>query len=215
MVLQNILSELEPYQAKLVAVSKYRSTEAIQELYDQGQRDFGENRVQELIIKQPQFPEDMRWHIIGHLQSNKVKFIAPFVHLIHSVDSAKVLEVINEEAKKNHRIIDVLLQFKIAEEDSKYGFDTASTKELLESSSFGKLANVRVCGVMGMATFTEDQQQIKKEFQQLKGIFDELKESYFASEDSFREISMGMSGDYVLALEEGSTMVRIGSKLFA
>ena len=214
MILQTILSELKPYEAQLVAVSKFRSIPAIQELYDQGQRDFGENRVQELIIKQPQFPEDVKWHIIGHLQTNKVKLIAPFVHLIHSVDSARLLKVINSEAKKNLRVIDVLLQFKIAEEDTKYGFDLDNARALLEAESFNELDHIRICGVMGMATFTDDKDQVQKEFKTLKDIYDSLKNNYFSSQDHFKEISMGMSGDYLLALAEGSTMVRVGSKLF-
>jgi PLP dependent protein len=215
MKLQSILSELAPSRTTLVAVSKFRSVEAIRDLYAQGQRHFAENRVQELLLKQAQLPPDIHWHIIGHLQTNKVKYIAPFIHLIQSVDSVKLLLEIEKEAKENHRSIDVLLQFKIAEEDSKYGFDPATAKAMLSAPEFARLQHTRVCGIMGMATFTENQQQIRLEFQQLKAIFEELKVTYFAEDDSFREISMGMSGDYLLAIEEGSTMVRIGSKLFS
>jgi PLP dependent protein len=214
MKLQNILSELAPSKTMLIAVSKFRSVEAIQDLYAQGQRHFAENRVQELLLKQPLLPSDIHWHIIGHLQTNKVKYVAPFIHLIQSVDSVKLLLEIDKEAKVNHRRIDVLLQFKIAEEDSKYGFDIATAKAMLNAAEFAQLQHIRVCGVMGMATFTENQQQVTMEFQQLKSIFDELKAAYFAKDDYFREISMGMSGDYLLAIREGSTMVRIGSKLF-
>ncbi|MFT4666208.1 MAG: pyridoxal phosphate enzyme (YggS family) [Polaribacter sp.] len=214
-MLQQIQLELSRSKVTLIAVSKYRSNEAIQELYDQGQRHFAENRVQELLLKHPQLPQDISWHVIGHLQTNKVKYIAPFVHMIQSVDSEKVLLEINKEAAKNHRCIDILIQFKIAAEDTKYGFDLATVKELLASDAFANAKNIRVCGVMGMATFTEDKEQVKGEFRVLKGIFEELKAEFFGEEDSFKEISMGMSGDYLLAVKEGSTMVRIGSKLFA
>lgn len=213
-MLQTILKELAPTNTTLVAVSKYRPNEAIQALYDEGQRHFGENRVQELLLKHPQLPQDIHWHIIGHLQTNKVKFIAPFVHLIHSVDSAKVLLEINKEAAKNHRVIPVLLQFKIAAEDTKYGFDIETVKAMLESDAFAELENIQVSGVMGMATFTENKEQVIGEFKNLKSIFDTLKKEYFSDSDAFKEISMGMSGDYLLAVAEGSTMVRIGSKLF-
>ncbi|MEM8524194.1 MAG: YggS family pyridoxal phosphate-dependent enzyme [Bacteroidota bacterium] len=212
-MLKQILQELNPTKTQLVAVSKTKPNAAILELYEQGQRDFGENRVQELTDKYESLPKDIRWHAIGHLQTNKVKYIAPFVHLIHSVDSLKVLKEINKQAARNERVIQVLLQFKIAEEDTKYGLTLADAKQLLENS-YEVLKNVRIVGVMGMATFTNDKTQVRNEFQQLKHIFDQLKAHYFAEQDDFKEVSMGMSGDYKIATEEGSTMVRIGSLLF-
>lgn len=213
-MLNKILSNLKPYNAKLVAVSKTRPIEAIQAMYDKGQRIFGENRVQELVEKQKALPKDIEWHLIGHLQSKKAKAIASFVHCIHSIDSQKLLEVVNKEAAKHDRVIDVLLQFKIAEEDSKYGFDLATVNDLLQSPAYKNMQNIRVCGVMGMATFTHDEDQVRTEFKSLKKIFDHLGETQFAGHDNFKEISMGMSGDYPIALEEGSTMVRVGSLLF-
>ncbi len=213
-MLKQINEELSSSKTTLIAVSKYRPNEAILELYEQGQRQFAENRVQELLLKHPQLPQDISWHIIGHLQTNKVKYIAPFVHMIQSVDSEKVLLEIDKQAAKNQRVIDILLQFKIAEEDTKYGFDLATVKDLLSSEAFANAKNIRVCGVMGMATFTEDKEQVKMEFRVLKNIFEELKSEVFQEQESFKEISMGMSGDYLLAIQEGSTMVRIGSKLF-
>ncbi len=211
---EQIVKETEGKGATLVAVSKTKPVELIMELYEMGHRDFGENRVQELTDKQEKLPGDIRWHMIGHLQTNKVKYIAPFVHLIHSVDSFKVLKEINKQAKKVDRVIPCLLQFKIAEEDTKYGFDPDSAKQMLESEAFTQYANVRIIGVMGMATFTEDEAQVRAEFKKLKRIFDHLKQHYFADQEDFKEISMGMSGDYPIAMEEGSTMVRIGSLIF-
>ena len=211
MIRQSILDELEPYQAQLVAVTKQRSVASILDLYAKGQRDFGENRVQELLLKQPQLPADIRWHLIGHLQTNKVKYITPFIHLIHSVDSGKLLKSIDKAAEKAGRTIDLLLQFKIAAEDSKYGFDIPEAEAVLASQTF---RHCRIKGVMGMATFTYDEEQLIMEFRQLKAIFDQLKAQFFSTDPNFKDISMGMSGDYLLALKEGSTMVRIGSKLF-
>lgn len=213
-MLQEIIQELQPYNALLVAVSKTKTNAEILAMYEQGQRDFGENRVQELLEKYEALPKDIRWHQIGHLQTNKVKYIAPFVHLIHSVDSLKVLEEIDKRAKENGRIIDCLLQFHIAEEESKYGFTLSTAQELLRTDNFSKLQHIRITGVMGMATYTEDEAQVRSEFQQLKAILNQLKAEFFFDKDYFKEISMGMSGDYQLALEEGSTMVRIGSLLF-
>jgi len=212
-MLKQILEELQPTQTKLVAVSKTKPNSAILELYEQGQRDFGENRVQELTEKYESLPKDIHWHAIGHLQTNKVKYIAPFVHLIHSVDSARILTEIDKQAQRNERIISCLLQFKIAEEDTKYGLTLTDVKTLLEET-YPQLENVKIIGVMGMATFTDMENQVRKEFQLLKGIFEELKANYFAEQTDFKEISMGMSSDYSIALEEGSTMVRIGSLLF-
>ncbi len=211
---QQILQELQSTQTQLVAVSKTKPNEAILELYEQGQRDFGENKAQELTPKYEALPGDIRWHMIGHLQTNKVKYIAPFVHLIHSVDSQKVLKEINKEASKNERVIDCLLQFKIAQEDTKYGFDLPEAEAMLQSDVFKSYEHVRIIGVMGMATFTDDEAQVRREFQKLRNIFEQLKTKYFADQPTFREISMGMSDDYKIAIEEGSTMVRIGTLLF-
>lgn len=209
-----ILKELAPTNTQLVAVSKTKPLEMIQAMYDEGQRIFGENRVQELVEKSEKLPKDIEWHQIGHLQTNKVKYIAPFVSLIHAVDSQKVLKEINKQALKNDRVIRCLLQFHIAEESSKFGFDQSEVEEMLESENFQSLKNIEIVGVMGMATFTDDQAQVRMEFQHLKRLFDYLKTNYFVEQASFKEISMGMSGDYQLAVEEGSTMVRIGSLLF-
>jgi pyridoxal phosphate enzyme (YggS family) len=209
-----IKTKLTPYGASLVAVSKTKPNEQILELYQQGHRDFGENRVQELTEKQEQLPDDIRWHMIGHLQTNKVKYIAPFVHMIHSVDRAKILKEINKEAQKADRVIPCLLQFHIAEEDTKYGLDLEEAMALLESAAFQEMEHVAIAGVMGMATFTEDNDQVRREFAGLKRIFEVLKNKYFPDDEEFKEVSMGMSGDFEIALEEGSTMVRIGSLLF-
>ena len=213
-MLNQILSELAPTKTKLVAVSKTKPNEAILGLYDQGQRVFGENYVQELVDKQAALPKDIEWHFIGHLQSNKVKYIAPFVNMIHSVDSFKLLQEINKQAAKNGRIIKVLLQFHIAEEVSKFGFDTEGVKMIVDELTDFNLNNIEICGVMGMGTFTDDKAQVQREFQELKHIFDNLKQTYFSDNQSFTEISMGMSDDYLLAIKQGSTMVRIGSLLF-
>lgn len=211
---QSITRQAEASGARLIAVSKTKSSKQIMELYDYGQRDFGENKVQELTEKHELLPKDIRWHEIGHLQTNKVKYIAPFVHLIHAVDSLKLLREINKQAEKNDRIIPCLLQFKIASEDSKYGLDKAEALEVLQSDEYKELNHVVIHGVMGMATFTEDAGQVRKEFQTLHGIFLELQEQFFQDAPHFREISMGMSDDYPIALEEGSTLLRVGSLLF-
>ncbi len=213
-MLSTVLTDLKNTSTQLVVVSKTRSLEAIQEIYRQGPRAFGENRVPELVDKQAQLPKDIEWHFIGHLQTKKVKHIAPFVHLIHSVDSDRVLVEINKQAKRNERCIDVLLQFKIAQEESKYGFDWKSVDAFLASDQFQQLENIRVVGVMGMATFTDNMDQVQNEFKKLKEIFNQLQSSHFDGVHSFKEISMGMSGDYKIAIKEGSTMVRIGSLLF-
>jgi PLP dependent protein len=198
----------------LVAVSKTKPIEAIQQMYDQGQRVFGENRVQELEEKYLALPKDIQWHLIGHLQKNKVKYIAPFVTMIHSVDSLELLEIINKEAAKSDRIISVLLQFYIAKEDTKFGLSEAEGLALLDQLVEKPLTNIKICGVMGMASFSDDTALVRSEFRYLKHIFTKLKNKYFGIDDAFKEISMGMSGDYELAIEEGSTMVRIGSALF-
>jgi pyridoxal phosphate enzyme (YggS family) len=211
--IQHILAQI-PNQVKLIAVSKTKPIADLQEAYAMGQRDFGENKVQELTDKYEHLPHDIRWHFIGHLQTNKVKYIAPFVHLVHSVDSLKLLKELDKEAKKNHRTIDCLLEFFIAKEDTKFGLDVSEAEAILLSEDFQTLQNVRICGVMGMATFTPNTEQIRNEFQTLHQIFQTLKATYFSEKPHFCEISMGMSDDYLLAIEEGSTMVRLGSTIF-
>ncbi|MCR9098684.1 MAG: YggS family pyridoxal phosphate-dependent enzyme [bacterium] len=211
---KELQQQLAQTNTRLIAVSKTKPHEQIMELYDLGQRDFGENRVQEMADKYEALPKDIRWHLIGHLQTNKVKYMAEFVHLVHSVDRQKVLKEINKRAKQSGRVIDCLLQFHIAEEESKFGFDLPEAQAMLESPAFQNFEHVRICGVMGMATFTDDEDKVRREFQALHRIFDTLREAYFSGQPHFKEISMGMSGDYPLAQEEGSTMVRIGSLLF-
>ncbi len=214
MTFEQIQQQLEGSPTRLVAVSKTKPVEAIQGLYERGQRLFGESKVQELVEKYEALPKDIEWHLIGHLQTNKVKYVAPFVHMIHSLDSYKLLKEINKRAKAENRIIRCLLQFKIAEEDTKYGFELETAREMLTAEDFPTFQNVQIAGVMGMATFTEDEQQVREEFQSLVRIFDLLKDQYFPEDSHFREISMGMSGDYAIAMEEGSTLVRIGTLLF-
>jgi pyridoxal phosphate enzyme (YggS family) len=211
--LEEIRSSL-PASTVLIAVSKTHPIERIREAYEAGQRDFGENKVQELVEKYEALPKDIRWHMIGHLQSNKVKYIAPFVHLIHGVDSFNLLKEINKQGIKNERQISCLLQFHIAQEDTKFGLSLEEAKALLAGPEFSLLNHVRICGVMGMATFTENTAQIRKEFQNLHAIYQQLKSSYFSSNAEFKEISMGMSDDYPIAIEEGSTLIRVGSKIF-
>lgn len=209
----NTIKSQLPNHVTLVAVSKTKPVSDLMEAYNAGQRIFGENYVQELVEKQEQLPKDIQWHFIGHLQSRKVKLIAPFVNLIHGVDSMKLLEEINKQAQKNNRVIDCLLQIFIAEEESKFGLDEKELIEILFSEELKNLRNIRIIGLMGMATFTENQTQIKKEFQNLKTIFDKV--SKLKSDNcQLNTISMGMSGDYQLAIECGSTMVRIGSSIF-
>jgi pyridoxal phosphate enzyme (YggS family) len=202
-------------RARVIAVSKTKPVEDIKALYDLGQRDFGENYVQELVSKTALVPEDLRWHFIGHLQSNKVKFIAPFVYMIHGVDSLKLLMEINKQGVKNFRKIKCLLQIYIAEEVTKFGLDEKELDELLDQFfSSDEMENVQICGIMAMASFSENPQQIRAEFNRAKKVFDNVKEKFFYDDDAFSEISMGMSNDYTIALEEGSTMVRIGSLIF-
>ena len=198
----------------LVAVSKTKPLEDLKAAYACGIRDFGENKVQEIQAKQPEMPEDTQWHMIGHLQSNKVKYIAPFVHLIHGVDSFKLLKEINKQGKKIDRIIPVLLQIHIAEEESKFGFDEAEVLQMLGNEDFKAFTHVSIQGLMGMATFTENETQIRKEFKSLKALFENLKSKDLPVFVQLKELSMGMSGDYLIAQEEGSTMVRIGSAIF-
>lgn len=210
----NLLKREIPEGVNLVAVSKTKPNSAIQEAYEAGHRIFGENKVQELSRKYEELPKDIEWHFIGHLQSNKVKYIAPFVSLIHGVDSWKLLKMINKEGRKNDRVIPCLLQFHIAEEETKFGLDLEEAKALLEMPELKELEHIDLVGVMGMATYTDDESQVRKEFGKLKAIFEQLKDAYFGGKDSFKEISMGMSGDYQLAVDEGSTMVRVGSRIF-
>ncbi|MEY3050602.1 MAG: hypothetical protein RLY31_387 [Bacteroidota bacterium] len=207
-------AELRPYRASLIAVSKTQPAEAILRCHAEGQRDFGENKVRELVEKQSALPADIRWHFIGHLQTNKVKYIAPFVTLVHSVDSLRLLREIDRQAARCGRTIDCLLQFHIAREETKYGLSRAEAAEMLDDPIFRTLRHVRLVGVMGMASFTHDTAQIRSEFRTLRETFDFLKERFFPKDEAFRELSMGMSGDYRIALEEGSTLVRIGSLLF-
>ncbi|MFN8407124.1 MAG: YggS family pyridoxal phosphate-dependent enzyme [Sphingobacteriaceae bacterium] len=209
-----VKTEIAPYAIELVAISKTKSISEILEAYQAGQRIFGENKVQELVEKQEQLPKDIQWHMVGHLQSNKVKYIAAFINLIQSVDSLPLLQEINKQALKNNRVIDCLLQLSIADEESKFGLDLDQAITLLRSAEFQELKNIRLIGVMGMATNTENPKQIKEEFYELKTFFKGLKQSFFKNIDSFKEISMGMSHDYKIAIEQGSTMVRVGSTIF-
>lgn len=202
-----------PKRVRLVAVSKTHPNEAIEAAYGEGQRVFGENIVQELVDKAAALPKDIEWHLIGHLQTNKVKYIAAFVHLIHAVDSEKLLKEINKRAAQENRVINVLLQMHIAEESSKFGFDEPELMSLLESGRMAAFENISVAGLMGMATFTDDENQVRKEFSSLKNTFDRLQGDHF-KDASFNTLSMGMSGDYKIAIEEGSTMVRVGSNIF-
>lgn len=207
--LKSIKSEL-PDGVTLVAVSKTKPNEAILEAYEAGQRVFGENKVQEMVAKWETLPKDIEWHMIGHLQRNKVKYMAEFVSLIHGVDSLRLLKEINKQAQKHDRMIPCLLQMHIAEEDTKFGLDEAELKELILSEEFKAMENITIMGLMGMATFTSNQNQVRKEFANLKSIFEKLKQEL----PNISVLSMGMSGDYGLAIEEGSTMVRIGSSIF-
>ncbi len=212
--LESVKKSFPNPDCKLIAVSKTKPIQDIQDAYAAGIRDFGENKVQEIQAKQPEMPADTRWHMIGHLQSNKVKYIASFIHLIHGVDSFKLLQEINKQGKKINREIPVLLQIHIAEEESKFGFDRAELEGMLGSKEFAELTHVTIKGLMGMATFTENQDQIRKEFRGLRQLFEELKSKSLPEFVAMEELSMGMSGDYQIAQEEGSTMVRIGSAIF-
>ncbi len=211
---KTVLAKLAPTSTTLVAVSKTKPVSQIQAMYDEGQRIFGENRVQELVEKYEALPKDIDWHLIGTLQTNKVKYIAPFVAMIHSVDSLKLLKEIDKQATKNQRVISVLLQFKIGEEFTKQGMDMEDAIALLESTEFKAMQQVEIAGVMGMASFTDNEAQVREEFSILKHIFEQLKNQYFYDKTTFKEVSMGMSGDYEIAVDEGSTMVRIGSLIF-
>lgn len=209
-----LIAELRAAHIKLIAVSKTVPEDIILDLYHQGQIDFGENKVQELVRKYELLPKDIRWHMIGHLQKNKVKYIAGFVHMIQSVDSLALLEVIQKEAQKYNRCIDVLLEVRIAMEDTKYGLDKGALYELLDSYKAGDFGNVRICGLMGMASFTEDESVIHREFAFLSELFIDIKSVYFPYSYYFCELSMGMSSDYAIAIQHGATIVRIGSLIF-
>jgi pyridoxal phosphate enzyme (YggS family) len=209
-----IKKEIGNTGVKLIAVSKTKPIESITEAYELGQRLFGENMVQELVEKYEKLPKDIEWHLIGHLQTNKVKYIAPFINLIHSVDSLKLILEINKQALKNNRVIDCLLQLEIADEETKFGMDMAEVIEFLRSNEFKELKNVRICGVMGIATLTDNPKMTAEEFYELKTFFNGLKDTFFRKDPAFKEISMGMSGDYQLAIEKGSTMIRLGSTIF-
>src|SRR5574343_50443 len=220
MIAENIekITQHLPSSVKLIAVSKTKPIELLQEAYAAGQRAFGENKVQEMAAKQPQMPADTEWHLIGHLQTNKVKYIAPFVHLIHSVDSIKLLETINKEGAKNNRVINVLLQVYIAQEETKFGLSEEEVHELLAYAHNNKLRTVQICGLMGMASNTDNTEQIEREFEHLHQLFSHLKNNSTAfpaiQPQHFTELSMGMSSDYELAVKHGSTLIRVGSSIF-
>lgn len=209
--LRRIVADL-PGSVTLVAVSKTKPNEDILEAYEAGQRDFGENKIQEMSSKFETLPKDIRWHMIGHVQTNKIKYMAPFVHLVHGCDREKVLNVVNKEAGKCDRIIDVLLQVHIAEESTKFGFDSQELTELIRSGRWKDYDHINIRGLMGMATFTENKDQIRREFRSLKTLFEEVRSSF--DPEQFNLLSMGMSGDFAIAIEEGSTMVRVGSSIF-
>jgi pyridoxal phosphate enzyme (YggS family) len=210
----NNLRQTLPDGCRLIAVSKTQPIEAIEEAYAAGQRVFGENKAQELVPKYETLPKDIEWHMIGHLQSNKVKYIAPFVHLIHSVDSIKLLEEINKQGVRCKRRISCLLQVHIATEETKFGFSADELKELIQSGTLSALGSVQIVGLMGMASFTDDKQLVRKEFQQLREIFESLNATPLPGNVEMKELSMGMSGDYPIAIEEGSTMIRVGTAIF-
>lgn len=211
--LLNILSEL-PQQTRLVAVSKFHPNEAIMEAYEAGQRIFGESKVQEMTQKYESLPKDIEWHFIGHLQTNKIKYMIPYVTLIHGIDSYKLLAEVNKQAAKANRTISCLLQIHIAQEETKFGFSFEECREMLGAGEWKNLGNIRISGLMGMATNTDSTEQIDKEFRSLNEFFKEIKQTYFPEEPTFKELSMGMSHDYHQAIHEGSTLVRVGSKIF-
>jgi hypothetical protein len=212
--IRSLKNETDSINVTLVAVSKTKSNDDILEAYHAGQRIFGENMVQELVEKHEQLPKDIEWHLIGHLQSNKVKYVAPFISMIQSVDSLKLLQEIDKHAQKHSRIIDCLLQVHIADEETKFGLDFDEIIELLRSDEFAALENVHIRGLMGIATNTDNEKQIKEEFYELRTFFDGIKQSYFRKQGLFDTLSMGMSADYKIAIERGSTMVRLGSTVF-
>ena len=203
-----------PENVKLIAISKTKPDKDILEAYNAGQKIFGENKVQDLIGKYERLPKDIKWHMVGHLQTNKVKLITPFIDLIHAVDSMKLLKTINKEAKKNNRVIRCLLQLHIAQEETKFGFSENEVDELLGSQEFLELSNIEITGLMGMATFTDDESKIRTEFKTIKNHFTYLKQKFFSDSTCFKELSFGMTNDYKIAIEEGSTMIRIGTLIF-
>jgi len=203
-----------PENVRLLAVSKFHPESVIMEAYHAGQRIFGENRVQELLPKYDHLPKDIEWHFIGHLQMNKAKYIVPFVHTIQSIDSLNLAETVNKEAGKYNRKICILLQIHIAQEEHKFGFSYDEAEDILKNGKLCPMTNLEISGLMGMATLTDDCSQIRNEFRRLNNFFQQMKTGYFAGNDSFKELSIGMSDDYLIAIEEGSTMIRIGSKLF-
>lgn len=209
-----IKESLQENKVELVAISKTKPVEAIQDFYDLGQRVFGENRAKEMQSKHESLPKDIQWHMVGHMQANKVKYIAPFVSLIHSIDSISLLQEVDKRASQHNRVVDVLLQIHIAQEENKFGFDLSEIENLLKSTTYAELKNIHIVGLMGMATFTSNQDQVRKEFAFMKESFDNLKREYFIDDLRFKTLSMGMSGDYKIAIEEGANMVRIGSLLF-
>lgn len=211
--IKNITSSL-PTTTRLIAVSKTKPAEDVQEAYNAGQRVFGENKALEMRDKHEALPKDIEWHFIGHLQTNKIKYIIPYVSLIHSIDSLNLLKEVNKEAAKKERRVDCLLQFHIAQEDTKFGLSYDEAVQLLSSEEYKQMENIRIVGVMGMATFTDNSDQVSAEFGSLRTIFDRLKKEYFSSVESFCELSMGMSDDYPLAIEQGSTLIRVGSAIF-
>ena len=210
----NILKESIPSEVKVVAVSKFHSSEEIMEAYEAGQRIFGENRVQELVQKSEDLPKDIEWHFIGVLQRNKVKQIAPFISLIHSVDSMRLMQEIDKQAAANNRSISCLLQIHVAEENTKSGFTPNECLKFLSDSVWKEYTHVKLTGIMGMATFTDNSDKVRSEFQKLRQLFDKVKTDYFANDSDFKEISMGMTGDYPVAINEGSTMIRVGTLIF-
>ena len=211
--LQQVLNEL-PEGVRLVAVSKFHPNKAIEEAYRSGQRVFGESKVQEMTAKYESLPKDIEWHFIGHLQTNKIKYIVPYVALIHGIDSYKLLVEVNKQAEKAGKVVNCLLQLHIAEEETKFGFSFDECRDMLAESEWKTLSNIQLCGLMGMATNTDDNEQIEKEFCSLSSFFKEVKDSWFADTEAFRELSMGMSHDYHQAIAAGSTLIRVGSKIF-
>lgn len=201
-------------KVKIVAVSKFHPSDEIMEAYNDGQLLFGESRVQELESKQPELPKDIEWHFIGSLQRNKVRFIAPFVDMIHSLDSERLMKEIDKRAAQNNRVISCLLQLHVADEATKSGFSPDECRAFLESNNWKNYSNVKIVGVMGMATFTDDSEQVRNEFKEIKSLFEEFKEKHFKEDESFKEVSMGMSGDYHIAIEEGATIIRVGTLIF-
>lgn len=203
-----------PDNVCLIAVSKTKPVEAIQEAYDCGQRVFGENKAQEMRDKHAVLPQDIQWHMIGHLQENKIKYIIPYVTMIHSIDSLKLLKEVNKKAMQCERVVDCLIEMDISHEDSKFGLSIEELRDMLESEDFQAMNNVRICGLMGIGSITDDREKTRQEFRNLKNMFEDIRKEYFQDKEYFTHISMGMSGDYDIAIEEGSTFVRVGSKIF-